>query len=196
MPYFQNEGHYRSEELSRDKFLVVLSHGGKKNLAGAGSANFNFRILSRHMKTNNCSVFVFKANAASLFGKYTPKWLTQTPVKDDETEHDMLEIRDMKIAYIPVRIYKPKHLLNDAAKKLTGVVYLHGGGLTMQSVGRFPNLFICSLNYHHHPRYALVAHEASILIITSGYISLFPARASHFCTAGNFCASWGRVYAL
>ena len=43
MPCFQNEGHYRSEDLSRDKFLGVLSQGGNKNLAGL--ANFDFRIL-------------------------------------------------------------------------------------------------------------------------------------------------------
>ena len=43
MPYFQNEGHYRPEDLSRDKFLGVLSHGGSKILAGF--ANFDFRIL-------------------------------------------------------------------------------------------------------------------------------------------------------
>ena len=30
MPCFQNEGHYRSGDLSRDKCLGVLSHGGKK----------------------------------------------------------------------------------------------------------------------------------------------------------------------
>ena len=43
MPYFRNEGHYRSEDLSRNKFLRVLSHGGNKNLAGL--ANFDFTIL-------------------------------------------------------------------------------------------------------------------------------------------------------
>ena len=43
MPCFQNEGHYRSENLSTDKFLGVLSHGGDKNLAGL--ANFDFRLL-------------------------------------------------------------------------------------------------------------------------------------------------------
>ena len=43
MPYFRNEGHYRSEDLSRDKFLGVLSNGCNKNLAGL--ANFDFRIL-------------------------------------------------------------------------------------------------------------------------------------------------------
>ena len=43
MPYFQNEGHYRSEDLSRDTFLGVLSHVGSKNLAGL--ANFDFKIL-------------------------------------------------------------------------------------------------------------------------------------------------------
>ena len=43
MPYFRNEGHYQSEDLSRDKFLGVLLQGDNKNLAGL--ANFDFRIL-------------------------------------------------------------------------------------------------------------------------------------------------------
>ena len=43
MPYFRNEGHYRSKDLSRDKFLGVLSNVDDKNLAGL--ANFDFRIL-------------------------------------------------------------------------------------------------------------------------------------------------------
>ena len=42
MPYFRNEGHYRSEDLSGDKFLGVLSHGSNKNVAGL--ANFEFRV--------------------------------------------------------------------------------------------------------------------------------------------------------
>ena len=43
MPHFRNEGHYRPEEWSRDKFLGVLSRDGNKNLAGL--ANFDFIIL-------------------------------------------------------------------------------------------------------------------------------------------------------
>ena len=43
MPCFQNKGHHRSENLSRNKVLGVLSHGGNKNFAGF--ANFDFRIL-------------------------------------------------------------------------------------------------------------------------------------------------------
>ena len=43
MPYFRNEGHYRSEDLSRDKFLGVLAHGDNKNLEGL--ANFDFIIF-------------------------------------------------------------------------------------------------------------------------------------------------------
>ena len=43
MPYFRNEGHYRSKDLSGDTSLGVLSHGGDKNLAGL--ANVDFRIL-------------------------------------------------------------------------------------------------------------------------------------------------------
>ena len=60
-------------------------------------------------------------------------------VEDDE--RDLLQIQDIKIANIPVRIYKPKHLFNDATRKTTGVVYLHGGGWTTRSVGKFAKLF-------------------------------------------------------
>ena len=51
MPYYRNEGHHRSEDLSRGNFLGFLSHGGNKNLAGLG--NFDFPILCRHVKTIN-----------------------------------------------------------------------------------------------------------------------------------------------
>ena len=37
-----------AEDLSRDKFLGVLSPGGSTNLAGL--VNFDFRILRRQMK--------------------------------------------------------------------------------------------------------------------------------------------------
>ena len=49
-----------------------------------------------------------------------------------------LEVYDTKIADVPVRVYKPKQF--DAAKKSTGVVYIHGGGWTIASVGKFPLL--------------------------------------------------------
>ena len=51
-----------------------------------------------------------------------------------------LDLHDTKIANVPVRVYKPKHL--DA--KSTGVVYIHGGGWTIGSVGKFPLIIICS----------------------------------------------------
>ena len=38
-----SKSHYRSQGLSKDNFLVVLSRDGNKNLAGL--TNFNFRIL-------------------------------------------------------------------------------------------------------------------------------------------------------
>ena len=50
MPCFQNEGHYRSENSTRDKFLGVFSHGSNKDFAGL--ANFDFSILRRNMKTS------------------------------------------------------------------------------------------------------------------------------------------------
>ena len=80
-----------------------------------------------------------KGYSASIIGigdsaieneKWMHNWI---PNKVDEAEK-FLEIQDDKIANIPVRIYKPKNL--DAAKKSTGVVYLHGGGWTIGSVGR------------------------------------------------------------
>ena len=43
-----------------------------------------------------------------------------------------LKVHDTKIANVPVRVYKPKH--PDA--KSTGVVYIHGGGWTIGSVGK------------------------------------------------------------
>ena len=51
--------------------------------------------------------------------------------KDEESER-LLEIWNEKIANILVRFYKPKTL----GKKTTGVVYFHGGGFTIGSVGR------------------------------------------------------------
>ena len=55
--------------------------------------------------------------------------ISQSELKDDE-----LEFQDIKIANVPVRIYKPKHV--GAGTKLTGVIYLHGGGWTICSVGK------------------------------------------------------------
>ena len=45
-----------------------------------------------------------------------------------------LDVYDTKIANVPVRVYKPKH----PDTKPTGVVYIHGGGWTIGSVGKFP----------------------------------------------------------
>ena len=39
----RKEGHRRSEDLSRDKFLGVLPHCGSKS--SSGLANFDFKIL-------------------------------------------------------------------------------------------------------------------------------------------------------
>lgn len=52
--------------------------------------------------------------------------------KDEESEK-LLEIWNEKIANIPVRFYKPKI---HGSKRTTGVVYFHGGGFTLGSVGR------------------------------------------------------------
>ena len=60
------------------------------------------------------------------------EWLPLVLPKDEESGR-FLEIWDYKIANIPVRVYKPKDL---EGKKSTGVVYFHGGGFTIGSVGR------------------------------------------------------------
>ena len=52
--------------------------------------------------------------------------------KRKKKEGSGLEVHDTKIANVPVRVYKPKH--SDA--KSTGVVYIHGGGWTLGSVGK------------------------------------------------------------
>ena len=85
---------------------------------------------------NNIS---FKAHTASFIG------IGESPIENLKWEHKslplpkvdesgrFLEIWDDKIANIPVRIYKPKSL---EGKKSTALVYLHGGGWTIGSVGR------------------------------------------------------------
>ena len=69
MPYFRNEGHYRSEDLSRDKVLGALSHGGNKNLAGL--ANFDFRLFMTSHENQQLlplqAPFFFHAHFFSLF---------------------------------------------------------------------------------------------------------------------------------
>ena len=63
------------------------------------------------------------------------------PFVQPQINNKLWQIKDIKIVNVPVRIYTPTHLFNDATKKLTGVVYLHGGGWTMGSVGKCPKLF-------------------------------------------------------
>ena len=46
-----------------------------------------------------------------------------------------LQIEDLKIANVPVRVYRPKQI-PDGGTKLTGVVFLHGGGWIFGSVGK------------------------------------------------------------
>ena len=75
-------------------------------------------------------------NLSRLFHLYMWLPFTQPDSRDGETDK-LLQIQDIKIANVPVRIYKPKHLSNDPDKRLTGVVYLHGGGWTIGSVGKF-----------------------------------------------------------
>ncbi|XP_078378921.1 arylacetamide deacetylase-like [Oculina patagonica] len=124
-------------------------------------------------------IFGFLSHTASLFGigdspieneKWIHKWL---PNKVDDPEK-FLEIQDDMIANIPVRIYKPKHLLSDAGKKSTGVVYLHGGGWTIGSVDMY------------HPLTYRLAKEANVVLISVEYRlapkHTFPAQF-HDCYA-------------
>lgn len=53
-----------------------------------------------------------------------------------------MDIKDTQIARVPVRIYTPKHLLKENAKKSTGVIFLHGGGFMLGSVGKTPPIII------------------------------------------------------
>lgn len=54
-----------------------------------------------------------------------------------------MEIQNVKIVNVPVRIYTPKNIFSDAGKKSTGVVYLHGGGWTGGSVCKFFTSLYC-----------------------------------------------------
>ena len=54
-PVFKIEGHRRSENLSREKFLGVLSHDDNKNLVGL--ENFGFRIVC-NVFNNECKYFI------------------------------------------------------------------------------------------------------------------------------------------
>ena len=60
------------------------------------------------------------------------QWLSSMFPESDESEN-LLEIWNDKIANIPVRFYKPKI---HGSKRTTGVVYFHGGGFTLGSVGK------------------------------------------------------------
>ena len=69
-------------------------------------------------------------------------WIVQIGIKPDETElQGFMEIQNMNISNVPVRIYTPKNILSDAGKKSTGVVFLHGGGWTRGSVCKFVTSF-------------------------------------------------------
>ncbi|KAL9963952.1 hypothetical protein ACROYT_G027515 [Oculina patagonica] len=83
------------------------------------------------------------------------KWLHKQMEMKVADEEKFMEIQDDKIANVPVRIYTPKTL--DAGKKSTGVVYLHGGGWTIGSVGLF------------HPLSYRLAKEANVVLISVDY---------------------------
>lgn len=87
----------------------------------------------------------FKGYTASLIGignspmeneKTMQGWVIalKSAIKNDHDHERFLEIKDERIANIPVRIYKPKDI--DTGKKSTGLVFLHGGGWTIGTVGR------------------------------------------------------------
>ena len=95
--------------------------------------------------TEDCHSFsYFKGYAASLVGiGYSPienfKILLHLPLALVEPQIDKSwQFQDGKISNVPVRIYKLRQY--DKGKKVTGVVYLHGGGWTIGSVSKFPKL--------------------------------------------------------
>jgi len=98
-------------------------------------------------------------------------------IKKDHDHERFLEIRDERIANIPVRIYKPKNI--DAGKKSTGLVFLHGGGWTIGTVGRLP---IILLNYkliRYRAFISLFLHFDSTVLTVACAVStatLFKAR--------------------
>ena len=59
-------------------------------------------------------------------------YLLNVMAKLKKKEGSDLKVHDTRIANVPVRVYKPKH--PDA--KSRGVVYIHGGGWTLGSVGK------------------------------------------------------------
>lgn len=61
-------------------------------------------------------------------------------------EETSLQIEDTMIADVPVRVYRPKQIRGDATK-LTGVIFLHGGGWIFGSIGE--HIFDChSVKYN------------------------------------------------
>lgn len=66
--------------------------------------------------------------------------LTPSETRSDPSDNKWMDIKDTQIARVPVRIYTPKHLLKENAKKSTGVIFLHGGGFMLGSVELFHHL--------------------------------------------------------
>ena len=95
--------------------------------------------------------YTSKATIASTFGigdspienlNSILDWVVQTRIKDDETGQGFMEIQNVKIANVPVRIYTPKKFFSDTGKKST-VVFLHGGGWIRGSVCKFLSSLYC-----------------------------------------------------
>lgn len=70
-------------------------------------------------------------------------------------EDQSWQIKDTKISNIPVRIYKPTHL--GCGERITGVIYLHGGGWTIGSVD-----LLHPFTYH-------LARETDVVVISVDY---------------------------
>ena len=68
----------------------------------------------------------------------------KSATKNDHDHERFLEIKDERIANIPVRIYKPKNI--DTGRKSTGLVFLHGGGWTIGTVGRTLLIIFIQIN--------------------------------------------------
>ena len=72
IPDFQNKGLYRSKDLSKDKFLGVLSHGSNKNLLTLKTMNFKY-----DRRLNNKQFLHVPGLCHAPFVSYLPKCSTQ-----------------------------------------------------------------------------------------------------------------------
>jgi len=126
----------------------------------------NDQLTSLRVLSVASDIVQFLGYTASLFGigdspmeneKTMQGWAIalKTAIKKDHDHERFLEIRDERIANIPVRIYKPKKI--DAGKKSTGLVFLHGGGWTIGTVDMY------------HSVISRLAKEADVVLVSVEY---------------------------